>query len=426
MEIEELLSRVALALGIGLLIGLERGWRSRDARAGGRTAGVRTFAITGLLGGIVAAVARGANSELSTTGGVLLGAAFIAYAAVIAIFHRDENQATNTFSATTTVAALLTYMLGAYALLGDVRVAAAAAVAAAGILIVREELHQWITKITLAELESALVLLAMTFIALPVMPNRAIDSLGGINPREIWLIAIVLASVSFAGYVAVKLYGESRGILIAAAAGGLVSSTAVTFAYAKRARAHEGTPRLLAAGAALSTAVSFVRVAAIVTAIKPALSLSLGPALVAGAAVAAGFAFITIFFRKDDDKYNAAVEFKNPFGFWSVIGVAVSMAVLIVLGRMIQERFGAAGAVFGAAAMGLFDVDAMTIAMSRLVPEALSPHAGSIAILVGVASNTLSKMGIAATIGRASFAAQYAGISALCIVAGWFVMQVLS
>jgi len=419
MDIDELLSRVALSLGIGLLIGLERGWRSREARAGGRTAGVRTFAITGLLGGIVAAVARGTNAELTTGGGVLIGAAFLAYATVIAIFHRDENKATNTFSATTTVAALLTFMLGAYALLGDVRVAAAAAVATAGILIIREELHDWITKITLAELESGLVLLAMTFIALPVIPNRSIAFLGAINPREIWLIAIVLASVSFVGYVAVKLCGENRGILIAAAAGGLVSSTAVTFAHARRARDHESSPHLLAAGAALATGISFVRVWAIAFAIKPSLGLPLLPSLLAATIVAAGYAFVATRFAADHKDRNAAVTFRNPFGFWSVVIVAISMAVLIVVGRTIQDKFGASGATIAAAAMGLFDVDAMTVAMSRLVPDALTAHAGTLAVLAGVASNTLSKVGIATFIGRGAFALQYAGISLLCLIVGW-------
>jgi hypothetical protein len=125
---------------------------------------------------------------------------------------------------------------------------------------IREELHQWIRKITLAEFQSGLVLLAMTFIALPVVPDRSVGPFGGVNLREVWIIAIVLASVSFAGCLAVKLLGERHGVLVAAATGGLVSSTAVTLANARRAAAGEGAPRLLAAGVALAAAVAFVRV----------------------------------------------------------------------------------------------------------------------------------------------------------------------
>ena len=212
MDFQELLSRLALAFGIGLLIGLERGWRTRDVAPGKRAAGVRTFAISGLLGGIVAAVAQGAGGALSIGGSILLGTAFMAFAGVITTFTRDQNKSTGTVSATTTIAALLTFMLGAYALLGDVRIAAAAAVATTGILVVREELHGWVAKLSLAELESGLILLAMTFIALPIVPDRSVGPFGGVNPRAVWIIAIVLASVSFAGYVAVKLLGERRGV----------------------------------------------------------------------------------------------------------------------------------------------------------------------------------------------------------------------
>jgi hypothetical protein len=115
MDFEPLLSRVALAFGIGLLIGIERGWHTRDASPGSRAAGVRTFTISGLLGGIVAAVAQGLGGALSIGGAILLGTAFKAYAGVITTFIRDKNRAGGMFSATTTIAALLTFMLGAYA-----------------------------------------------------------------------------------------------------------------------------------------------------------------------------------------------------------------------------------------------------------------------------------------------------------------------
>lgn len=422
MPVEELLSRVALAFGIGLLIGLERGWHKREAPPGGRTAGVRTFAIAGLLGGIVAALGSNADGGLSIGGGIVLGAAFIAFAGVVTIFSRDENQATHSFSATTTIAALLTFMLGAYALLGDVRVTAASAIATTGILIIREELHGWVAKITLPEFESGLVLLAMTFIALPVVPDRAIGPFGGVNPHQIWIIAIVLAAVSFAGYVAVKLLGERRGVLLAAATGGLVSSTAVTLANARRAASGEGSQHVLAAGAALATAVSFIRVVAVVAVLKPLLLPLIAPALLVGAIAAGGFAFGTVYWRATPRNKHAMTEFRNPFGFWSVAAMAVSMGVLIVIGRLIYERFGAAGTIGSAAAMGLFDVDAMTVSITRLAPQPLDLSAASYAILAGVAANTLSKAAISVAVRRNSYALQIAMVSGICIVVGWLTM----
>src|SRR6516165_6911399 len=220
MDLQELISRLAVALGIGLLIGLERGWRRRGATPGSRAAGIRTFALSGLLGGVIAALAQALPKQES--GGVaslaiVLGVAFAAYSAVIALFARDENQAAGNFSATTAIAGMLTFALGAYALLGDMRIAAGAAVAATALLAAREELHGWVEQITWPELRSAVVLLAMTFIGLPILPDAPLGPFGGVNPREVWLIAIVLASVSFLGYAAVKYFGARRGLLLAAA-----------------------------------------------------------------------------------------------------------------------------------------------------------------------------------------------------------------
>jgi uncharacterized membrane protein (DUF4010 family) len=203
MDLQDLISRLAVALGIGLLVGVERGWQRREARPGSRVAGIRTFALSGLLGGLAAALAQslGGGSLLAV---LVLGFVFAGHAIVFAVFSRDENRALGAFSATTAIAGMLTFILGAYAVLGDMRVAAGAAVAAVVLLALREELHDWVEKITWPELRSALVLLAMTFIALPILPDDPIGPFGGVNPREVWIIAIVLAGVSFLGYAAVK------------------------------------------------------------------------------------------------------------------------------------------------------------------------------------------------------------------------------
>ncbi len=422
MDFETQVSRVALAFGIGLLMGLERGWSTREARGGTRAAGVRTFAISGLMGGVAGAMARGPAGALTLEGAILLGTAFVAFSAVIALFGREENRAANKFSATTTIAALLTFVLGAYAVLGNERVAAASAVAAAAVLIFREGLHGWVAKITRVEFESGLLLLAMTFIVLPIVPPGSVGPLGGVNLREIWIIAIVLASVSFAGYAAVKLLGERRGILVAAAAGGLVSSTAVAFTNARRAAAGEGTPRVLAAGIALATAVSFIRVAAIAAVLNPSLVVLVVPALLVSAAVAAGFAIISVYMQAARSTGEANTQFRNPFGFWSVLGMAITIGVLILAGRFINARYGAAGAVAGAAVMGFFDVDAMAVSMARL--GAQNPLVGAYALLTGVATNTLTKVAISAFVGRRWFGIQIAALAVACLLVGWLTLAV--
>ncbi len=414
MDLDQLLSRLAVALGIGLLVGLERGWKTRDVAPGSRAAGIRTFALSGLLGGIVAALAQATRSAEGA--GLVLGLTFIIFAAVFALSERDAGLAAGNYSVTTTIAGLLTFALGAYALLGDPRVAAAAAVVATGILAARKDIHELVARITWPELRSALVLLAMTFIVLPLLPDTQLGPSGGVNPREVWLIAIVLAAVSFIGYGAVRLFGAERGVLLAALAGGLVSSTAVALSNARRAAAGEGAPRLLAAGVSVATAVSFIRVIAIVAVMKPALLILIVPPLAAATLVATVHALASATWGSDG-RQTPPAKFHNPFSFWPVVGFAVFLGVVIMLGRAVGEQFGAGGALLGAAGLGLADVDAITISLTRLVPAPLSPLAAVEAILVAVASNMVSKLAIAAGIGRGRFAAETAVMTVACWLA---------
>jgi uncharacterized membrane protein (DUF4010 family) len=417
MDIDHLLSRLAVALGVGLLIGLERGWKTRDVQGGRRAAGIRTFALIGLLGGLTAALAQATGSAVGA--GLVLGFGFAVFAAVFAVLERDADRAAGSYSATTTIAALVTFVLGAYALIGDLRVAAAVAVAATGILAARQDIHAWVARITWPELRSALVLLAMTFVVLPVLPDVHVGPGGGVNPREVWLIAIVLAAVSFFGYGAVKLFGAERGVLLAALAGGLVSSTAVALSNARRAASGEGAPRLLAAGVSVATAVSFIRVIAIVAVIQPVLLRLIAPALAVATLVAVLQALASVYWRSDGERSDKPppAEFRNPFSFWPVVGFAVFLGVVIVLGRAVGEAFGAGGALLGAAGLGLADVDAITISMARLVPEPLSQLGAAQAILAAVASNMVSKLVIAAGIGRGRFAGEVAAMTVACWLA---------
>ena len=307
---------------------------------------------------------------------------------------------------------MLTFALAAYAIVGDIRVAAAAAVAPRRAGAARD-LHGWVKAITWPELRSGLILLAMTFIALPIMPDDPIGPFGGVNPREVWLIAIVLAGVSFLGYVAVKYFGARHGMLLAAAAGGLVSSTAVTVANARRAGAGEGAPRLLAAGVALATAVSFVRVIAIVAALNPSCCVLLAPAA----------------WRRDPGCRRPALRFSRPIGaaeedarqtsnvrnpFGSGRWSALRSAGGDHRGRprpgelrrcrrhrwlhprsacRCRRRHGLDGAPDAAAAQR---------------------REAALAILAAVASNTVSKIVIGAAVGRGRFAIEIAVMSVAC------------
>jgi uncharacterized membrane protein (DUF4010 family) len=417
MTSNDLLLRLTVALGIGLLVGLERGWKSRAVAPGSRAAGVRTFTLCGLLGGVVAALSQMNGSAVGA--GLIIGFGFAVHAGIFAWLERDADRAAGSFSATTIIAGLLTFALGALAVVGDSRVAAASAVAATAVLAMRSEIHGWIRRITWPELRSALVLLAMTFIALPLIPDSAIGIDGGVNPREVWLIAVVLAAVSFVGYVAVKVLGTEHGVLVGALAGGLASSTAVTVINARRASTGEVSPGLLASGVAIATAVSFLRVMAIVTALQPSLLPLIAPALVCAALIATAYAAATVYWREGGASDGRTPDnISNPFSFWPVLGFAILLGVVIFLSRMIGNAFGSSGALIGAATLGLADVDAVTVAMARLVPAPLDHLSATEAILVAVSSNMLSKLALAVAIGRGRFAAEVLGMSIICWLAG--------
>jgi uncharacterized membrane protein (DUF4010 family) len=418
MDFQDLMARFAIALGIGMLIGLERGWRTRDEAPGNRTAGIRTFTISGLLGGLAGALSLALGGAAGAGGGIFLGLSLFAYAGVMAIFCREENRADGNFSATTAVAAIVTFALGAYALIGDVRATAALAVTTAAVLALRERIHGFVANLTWPELRSGLVMLAMTFVALPLLPDEPIGPLGGVNLREIWIIAIVLAGVSFLGYAAVRYFGTRHGMLLAGIAGGLASSTAVTVTNARHAGAQEGVPRLLAAGVALASAVMFLRVIAIVWTLNAALLVWTAPALLAAAAAATGFALIAAYGRGEGTGAPTGAKFSNPFQFWSVIGFALFLGAIVLAGRGLGESAGAAGTLVGAAIVGIADTDAIAVAVARLAPQPLSLQSAALAILTAVATNTLSKIAIGVAIGRGTFALEIAGLAVACFAAG--------
>ena len=430
MDFKELMTRFALALGIGLLIGLERGWRMRENAPGSRTAGIRTFAISGLLGGVVTGLGHAMGGVTTVGGGLVIGASFAAYSAMMLVFCLEENRADQRFSATTAVAAVLTFALGAYAVAGDMRAAAALAVATAAILALREPIHGWVENITWPELRSALVLLAMTFVVLPVIPDDPIGPFGGVNPREVWLIAIMLAGMSFVGYASVKYFGAERGLLLAGAAGGLASSTAVTVANARRAAAGEGSSHLLASGVTLASAMMFVRVGIIVAVLNAPLLLLIGPTLAVAAVTAAGIAALGVYRQEASAERSESVKFSNPFNFWSVVGFALFLGGVIVISQALSEGFGATGAIVGAAVAGVADVDAVSVAMARLAPLTLSPRSAALAIIAAVATDTISKIAIGAVIGRGRFAAEIAVMALGCFITGaaalWLTFALLS
>lgn len=419
MDGENLIRRLAVALAIGLLVGAERHWRERDASPGQRTAGVRTFALIGLSGGVVAALAGPAGP---VGGALLLAAGLVAMVAAVLPFALREAEVENNFSATSLVAAIATYALGALAVTGQVAAAGAAAVAMTGVLAARESLHGLLARITWAEMRSAILLLSMTLVALPLVPDEPIRWLAGVNLHKAWTLAILLAGISFLGYLAVKLGGEKRGLLLAGAAGGLVTSTAVTLANASSSMLG-GSARGLAAGALVAGAVSCLRTVVLVLLVAPQIARLLWPALVAAAIAMAATALVLSL--RGTAQEESPTPPANPFELGAVLRMAALLAGVGALAKLGAEWLGGAAVIIIAAVTGLTDVDAITLSMPQLVPDVITATLAARAIAVAVASNIIAKAAYAAALGNRAYGRLY-GIGSLVALGAGGVLLVLT
>jgi uncharacterized membrane protein (DUF4010 family) len=383
----DLFQRLGLAIAIGALVGAERHWRERDEPAGRRTAGLRTFSLVGMLGGTAGLVERAITSTTVGYPGFVVVGLFLGFVVTITLFMLREAEADKTFSATTAIAAMVTYVLGVSAVLGDMRLAASGGVVLAAILASREVLHGFVRRLTWPELRSALVLLAMTLVVLPLLPSTPVGPFGGISLARVWTLAILLASISFAGYIAAKWLGSARGELLAGAVSGLVSSTAKTVSNA-RASSNGGDANRLAAGALAAGAVSYGRTVLLVAAVERTLLARLGPALAVGMLAMAACAW---YLAQRNDPTGADYAPRNPFDLLAVFRLAALLAIVAFLARAAAEFFGIGGVLVVSALTGLGDVDAVTVTIADMLKSGLAIDTAASAIAIGVASNTFAK-----------------------------------
>lgn len=389
---DSLIAKLGLALAIGLLVGLERGWRERDAPDGARTAGIRTYAITGLLGGLFATLARSLEAPS------VLIAGLIAFTSVFAWYKSREAIHDADFSVTGVVAGIGVFVLGALAVVGDHRAAAAGGTALAVLLASRDLLHGLLRRISWVEVRAALVLAVMTAIILPLLPAQPIDPWGGFNPRQVWLFTVLTAAISFLGYIAVRILGTTRGVLVGGLAGAVVSSTAVTLALARTAAAG-ANPWPLAGAATLASAVSVLRVAGIVAIVAPAVLGVAGLAIlaaVAGLAICGG-----VFLTRGHLAATGDGTLRNPFELAPLLAFAALFAVVSTISAAASGY--AAGTVATSAVSGTFDVDVAVLSALRLLGSTADLETVGHAVLIALASNAAGRLLVAAATGPVRF-----------------------
>ncbi|CAM3791082.1 MgtC/SapB family protein [Roseateles saccharophilus] len=394
MDSLETLRALGAALAVGLLVGTERGWRDRELAEGGRVAGLRTFALVGLMGGVAAMLSVWA-------GPWALAVALAGLAALLAVSYAAGAKVSGSVSVTTAVAAMLTLALGALAAQGEAVAAIATAVVVALLLDLKPVLHRWLRLVEPRELTAVLQLLVLSLVILPVLPDRGFGPFDAVNPYRLWWAVVLVASLSLVGHVAMRLSGPQRGLLLSGLLGGLASSTAATVALARRGRPHPDAAATLSAAILAACGVMFVRMAVLVAALQPALLARLGGILVVMAL--ASFAAAAWHWRRhasEEAPDGAASTEGSLFDLRSALAFGALLAAVAVFTRAANDALGAAGLYGLAALSGLADVDAIVISLMRMNADGeLAASATALAAVIAAASNLVMKAGIAWTLG---------------------------
>jgi uncharacterized membrane protein (DUF4010 family) len=397
------LEGVALALALGLLVGVERGWTQRETADGARFAGIRTYGLLGLAGGLGGAL----QASFPMLSAVLLAAT--AALVVLGYWRTTRNQPT--ISGTASLVGLLTLACGFMAGAGGLALASAATGVMVLVLAMRHQLHHWVAALEEREVLAIAHFALISLVILPLLPDTPMGPLDAWRPRQLWLVVVLVCGLSFLGYIAAKRLGATRGTLATATAGAVVSSTAVTAAMAGRLRDGSGDARILNAGIALASAVMFLRVLVLVAALAPfalgklllwaapGLLISLAGAWWLGRGAAAG-----------PHADNAAMALRNPFALAPALILAALVMLLSLAARWVQARYGDAGLATVLALSGLLDVDSAIITMGNLPAGAIDPHVAALVLMPPVLLNTLVKAVMAISLAGWRKAAPGAGV----------------
>ncbi len=387
---------LGLALAVGLIVGIERGFALRGQASAQHMAGLRGFALFGLLGGLLALLA-------DSFGGVLFAVGFAAFTVLLVVAHYLETATDKDLDITTLVAALITFLLGGLSMRPDMAGAAAAcAVVTAVLLNLRGWLHRSLSALSVEEFESALWLLLIAVVLLPLLPDTGLGPWAALNPYRIGWMVVLIAFLSFAGYFAVRIAGAERGLVLTGLLGGLVSSTALVMSFS---RLNRGQPRLqaiLAGGILIACGTMFLRVLMEVAVLNSALLAELWRPLCLAAAAAYGMAFGQ-WWRYERSETVAAPQLRgSPLQWRTALQFGGLLALIMLAAAAAQAWFGSAGVYVLAAVSGLNDVDAITLSVAEQARQGLPLETASRAIVIAAVVNTLTKGLVAVLLGGLS------------------------
>ena len=388
MTTSNIVGLLIAALG-GAAVGLERQWSGHAEGPGARFAGIRTFTMLGAVGGF---------SGWLWTAGVTAPAAILLAGAVAVVAAAYVAGSRHDIDGTTEVAALVVLAAGLLAGMGSIRLASGIIALVTLLLVEKSRLHALVQRIDDVGLRSGVRFAVMALVVLPLLPEGPYGPLGGIRPREIWALVLFFSGLSFAGYVARRVVGPGHGYLVTGLLGGLVSSTNVTFTFARTSRTDPATDRALAFGAVAANAMLYPRVLVATAILNAAVVPPLIPYLAAPALVAALVAAVGA--RRSPAAGAPDVSLRNPLQLAAALQMAILFQAVLMAVYLVREAWGQSGVFTSAAVLGLTDVDALTVSMARGVAQTVSPAVAATAIAVGVLANTAMKLGTGGVLWR--------------------------
>jgi uncharacterized membrane protein (DUF4010 family) len=403
---------LGIALGLGLLVGLQR------ERYHSRIAGIRTFTLITLFGSVSGMIAQHFNQSWI----IAIGGLSIALLLGIANFLKRKEKDPD-IGQTTEIAALLMYAVGACLILKSHLIGVVVGAMVALLLYMKQYLSKVVTRLGEKDLRAIMLFVAITLIVLPILPDKNFGPYQVFNLREIWWMVILIVGISITGYFTYKWLGKNIGTGLSGILGGLISSTATTVTYSRQSKKTPATTRLAGFVIVTASTVAFVRVILEVSVVAPRQLKVVAPPLLLVTIFMALLAVILFYYNKNDTQQTPEPD--NPAQFKTAIIFAFLYAVILLAIAFVKDKFGQVGLYFVAIISGLTDMDAITLSLSNMMnDERIEAATGWNLILLAALSNLVFKGAIAVFIGNRKLAKIIIPTFGLTLLAGglvwWF------
>ena len=382
---QSLFLRFGVAVLIGILVGMQREYSFGEPEKE-HAAGVRTFALMGLIG-----CASALASDLLGTPWPFVSVLNILGSCFAVTYFVDECKVQA--GLTTEVSALITVLIGALIYWGKIKLGVALGVTTTVLLSIKPEMHRFVRHITRADLYAALKFAVISAIVLPILPNKTFGPppFDVFNPFVIWLLVVFISGINFIGYILIQLLGAQKGMGLTGFLGGVASSTAVTLGISQQSRRENGLARPSAMALLIAWTVMFARLIAIVAVLNLELAILIWRPLIVP--ILAGAAYALFLFVLQRSERTTEMKIKNPFELWPAITFGVMFTLILFAAKTAQIYFGDSGIYITSFVTGLADVDAITLTLAELSHSAsgIAPATAARAVVFATLANTMLK-----------------------------------